>query len=161
MLCCVGLFGGLAVGQALGGPWTVIAPAAGFAAGLAGDMKLMKGMHKHSTPQPKQAAETKQEVEPSTPAAPAEEGSCCGVASASGSRRGWLIGGVALAALAIFAGWDWIEANGLAPYVVILAFVPLVFMCMRGHGGQAKEKAEMTRADIRKTYETGEPPRSG
>jgi hypothetical protein len=46
MLCCVGLFGGYAVGQYLGGPWTVIAPAAGFGIGLVADMKLMKGHHK-------------------------------------------------------------------------------------------------------------------
>jgi hypothetical protein len=47
MLCCAGLFGGLYVGQQLGGPWTVIAPAAGFGAGLIGDMKFMRKMHKH------------------------------------------------------------------------------------------------------------------
>ena len=45
MLCCVGLIGGLAVGQSLGGPWTLIAPAAGFGIGFVADMKLMKGMH--------------------------------------------------------------------------------------------------------------------
>lgn len=45
MLCCVGLFGGLAVGQALGGPWTVIAPVAGFGIGFIADMKLMKRCH--------------------------------------------------------------------------------------------------------------------
>ena len=45
MLCCVGLIGGIAVGQSLGGPWTVIAPVAGFGIGLAADMKFMKGMH--------------------------------------------------------------------------------------------------------------------
>ena len=45
MLCCVGLIGGMAVGQYLGGPWTVIAPAAGFAIGLVGDMRFMKGFH--------------------------------------------------------------------------------------------------------------------
>ncbi len=45
MLCCVGLIGGMAVGQSLGGPWTVIAPAAGFGIGLLADMKFMKGMH--------------------------------------------------------------------------------------------------------------------
>lgn len=45
MLCCVGLIGGMAVGQSLGGPWTVIAPAAGFGIGLVADMKFMKGMH--------------------------------------------------------------------------------------------------------------------
>lgn len=46
MLCCAGLIGGMVVGQYLGGPWTFIAPAAGFAIGLAGDMKYMKGHHK-------------------------------------------------------------------------------------------------------------------
>ena len=46
MLCCVGLIGGMAVGQYLGGPWTLIAPAAGFGIGMVGDMKLMKGLHK-------------------------------------------------------------------------------------------------------------------
>jgi len=46
MLCCVGLIGGLAVGQYLGEPWTFIAPAAGFGIGLAGDMKFMRGHHK-------------------------------------------------------------------------------------------------------------------
>ncbi len=45
MLCCVGLIGGMALGQSLGGPWTYIAPAAGFGIGLVGDMKFMKGMH--------------------------------------------------------------------------------------------------------------------
>jgi hypothetical protein len=48
MLCCAGLFGGIYVGQQLGGPWTVIAPAAGFGLGLLGDMKFMHKMHKHS-----------------------------------------------------------------------------------------------------------------
>lgn len=46
MLCCAGLIGGMAVGQSLGGPWTYIAPAAGFGIGLIADMKFMKGMHK-------------------------------------------------------------------------------------------------------------------
>ncbi len=45
MLCCVGLFGGLYVGQSLGGHWTITAPAIGFGVGLIGDMKLMRGMH--------------------------------------------------------------------------------------------------------------------
>ena len=51
MLCCVGLIGGMAVGQSLGGPWTVIAPAAGFGIGLLADMKFMKGMHGKKDPQ--------------------------------------------------------------------------------------------------------------
>lgn len=50
MLCCVGLFGGFAVGQYLGGPWTYIAPAAGFGIGLMADMKFMKGHHHMGAP---------------------------------------------------------------------------------------------------------------
>ena len=45
MLCCAGLIGGMVVGQYLGGPWTVIAPAAGFGIGLAADMKFMNRCH--------------------------------------------------------------------------------------------------------------------
>jgi hypothetical protein len=45
MLCCAGLIGGMVVGQYLGGPWTFVAPAAGFGIGLLVDMKLMKGHH--------------------------------------------------------------------------------------------------------------------
>jgi len=176
MLCCVGLFGGLAVGQSLGGPWTVIAPAAGFAVGLVADMKLMKGMHKSAGPQRAQAAEVKPEMTeagsaieaPQAPskestAPPAEAGSCCGVASGGGNRRTWLIGGAALAGLAIYAGWDWIEASGLAPILVLLVLVPFVLMCVRGHGTKEKGKAEMSLAEIRKTYETdsSDPPRAG
>jgi len=55
MLCCVGLFAGAAVGQSLGGPWTVIAPAAGFGIGFLADMKMMKGMHGHKPAQPPRA----------------------------------------------------------------------------------------------------------
>ena len=51
MLSCVGLIGGMAVGQSLGGPWTYIAPAAGFAIGLLADMKFMHGMHKKGVQQ--------------------------------------------------------------------------------------------------------------
>ncbi len=48
MLCCVGLFGGIYVGEQLGGPWTIIAPAAGFGLGLLGDIKFMHKKHDHS-----------------------------------------------------------------------------------------------------------------
>jgi hypothetical protein len=50
MLCCVGLFGGFYVGQSLGGHWTFTAPAIGFGVGFIGDMKLMRGMHGHNSP---------------------------------------------------------------------------------------------------------------
>jgi hypothetical protein len=50
MLCCVGLIGGMAVGQSLGGHWTYTAPAIGFGLGLYGDMKFMHRMHGHGSP---------------------------------------------------------------------------------------------------------------
>ena len=50
MLCCVGLIGGLYVGQSLGGHWTITAQAVGFGLGLYGDMKLMRGMHGQNSP---------------------------------------------------------------------------------------------------------------
>lgn len=50
MLCCVGLIGGMSVGQYLGGHWTFTAPAVGFGLGFYGDMKLMRGMHGGNSP---------------------------------------------------------------------------------------------------------------
>jgi hypothetical protein len=63
MLCCVGLVGGLAVGQSLGGPWTFIAPAAGFGIGLVADMKFMKGHHKKAD-QPGTADRAEKDTDP-------------------------------------------------------------------------------------------------
>ena len=45
MLCCLGIFIGFALGSALGGPFTYLAPALGFGLGLLADMKLMRGHH--------------------------------------------------------------------------------------------------------------------
>jgi hypothetical protein len=50
MLCCVGLVGGLYVGQSLGGFWTITAPVVGFGLGFYGDMNLMRGMHVQNSP---------------------------------------------------------------------------------------------------------------
>lgn len=47
MLCCLGLFLGFAVGSMFGGPWTFIGPIGGFILGFIGDMKLLRGSHKH------------------------------------------------------------------------------------------------------------------
>lgn len=151
MLCCVGLIGGLAVGQSIGGPWTVIAPAAGFAIGLAGDMKLMKGFHKTADPQPAPTVEAKPEV---------KSGSCCAAPSGQGRLRPWLIGAAAVAGIAIYAGWDWLEASGLSTVLILLVLVPFLLMCARGHGMKGKAKGDMTLADIRRTYEadSSEPP---
>lgn len=54
LLILSNLFVGSVGGQYLGGPWTVIAPAAGFGVGLVGDMKFMHKMHK---PLPKKTEE--------------------------------------------------------------------------------------------------------
>lgn len=87
MLCCVGLLGGFAVGQALGGPWTVIAPAAGFGLGLVADMKMMRGRQKAAERQGGTEFRAEADADPNAPnssaaAGPAaESGACCGVAS--------------------------------------------------------------------------------
>lgn len=86
MLCCVGLIGGFAVGQYLGGPWTVVAPAAGFGIGLLADMKLMKGMHKGAEPGEQANSETRE----AAVAPAARGGACCGLASAAAGRPSWL-----------------------------------------------------------------------
>jgi hypothetical protein len=45
--------------------------------------------------------------------------------------RPWLIGGAVLALpLALYAGWDWLVAAGLATTVVVLA--PCLAMCALG-----------------------------
>lgn len=48
MICCLGLFAGLAVGSSIEGPWTFIAPATGFGLGLLADMKLMRGQRENT-----------------------------------------------------------------------------------------------------------------
>lgn len=74
MLCCVGLIGGAAVGQAMGGPWTWIGPAAGFGIGLVADMKMIKG-HAKADSEPKAPHQ-------GAAAAPAaQSGAGCGIAS--------------------------------------------------------------------------------
>ncbi len=75
MFCCVGIVGGAAVGQALGGPWTVIAPAAGFGIGLVADMKMMRGQQKAGAAQADKAPE-----QGATAAPAAQSGACCGTA---------------------------------------------------------------------------------
>ncbi len=88
MLCCVGIMGGVVVGQALGGPWTLIAPAAGFGIGLVADMRIMKGMHQKAGAQQAETglraradADPKAPNQGAAPASAAESGACCGVAS--------------------------------------------------------------------------------
>jgi hypothetical protein len=48
-----------------------------------------------------------------------------------GRVTGWLIGGAAFTvALALYAGWDWLVAAGLATTLIALA--PCVLMCALG-----------------------------
>lgn len=49
MLCCMGLFGGYALGSILGGPWIFIGPVVGFGLGFVGDMKLMHSRKGHKS----------------------------------------------------------------------------------------------------------------
>lgn len=82
MLCCVGLIGGSVVGQALGGPWTFIAPAAGFGIGLVADMKMMRGLHrKAGAQQADEDANAKAPGQGAATAPVAQSGAGCGVAS--------------------------------------------------------------------------------
>ena len=83
MLCCVGLIGGLAVGQSLGGPWTYIAPAAGFGIGLVADMKFMHRMH--ANPKPPQTNHKVEGAGGPSPAALAEAPAISNTPPASGT----------------------------------------------------------------------------
>ncbi len=97
MMCCVGLFGGAVVGQAMGGPWTVIGPIAGFGVGLVADAKVVKALRETRSRQPnvecrapgavgpeENAEESAGQPPGSEPAAAppvASSSACCGVAS--------------------------------------------------------------------------------
>lgn len=47
-MCCAGLLTGLALGQVIGGPWTLLGPGIGFALGLLADTKIMKSKIKRT-----------------------------------------------------------------------------------------------------------------
>ena len=115
-----------------------------------------------------QAIEMKAEVEarepiglPSAPAADktedspsaAKEDSCCAApAGRKGRWRPWLIGGAAVVPIALYGGWDWLAATGLA--TILIAVLPCAAMCALGLCmGRGKSKGEMSLAEIRKTYE--------
>jgi hypothetical protein len=67
------------------------------------------------------------------------------------SRRWWLIGGAVLALpLALYAGWDWVVATGLA--TVLVAVGPCLAMCALGLCmGRGKSKSETPVGDVKKT----------
>jgi hypothetical protein len=82
-----------------------------------------------------------------------KEDSCCAVpAGRKGRWRAWLIGGAAVVPIALYGGWDWLAATGLA--TILIAVLPCVAMCALGLCmGRGKSKGEMSLAEIRKTYE--------
>lgn len=89
-----------------------------------------------------------------------EEDSSCAAPSGRGRWRPWLVGGAVVVPIALYGGWDWLAATGLA--TILIGVLPCVAMCALGLCmGRGKSKGEMTLADIRKTYETNsaEPPR--
>ncbi len=64
MICCLGLFIGYYIGEALGGSWVIIAPGIGFIIGFIFDRKFMHGRcHKSSHPKSSHENETKTENE--------------------------------------------------------------------------------------------------
>ena len=98
------------------------------------------------------------------PSAPAETAACCGVQSGSASSRPWLIGAAALGIpLALWGGWDWLVATGLA--TLLIAVAPCLVMCALGvcMARRGKSKSDPSLAEIRRTYEapSGEPPSRG
>jgi hypothetical protein len=90
---------------------------------------------------------------------PNQQSSCCTASTgrSGGSRRGWLIAGALAVPLALYAGWDWLAATGLA--TILVAAAPCLVMCALGlcmRHGAAKSAPSV--ADIRKTYEAESPP---
>jgi len=86
----------------------------------------------------------------------------CALPSSQTRYRPWLIGaGVVAIAAALYFGWDWLTAVGLAG--VLLAVAPCLAMCALGLCMQGKSKGGPTPTEIRKTYEVepGEPPHRG
>lgn len=95
------------------------------------------------------------------PASKGEEASCCAVQSGKTNHRPWLIGAAVLGIpLALYGGWDWLVATGLA--AILIAVAPCLVMCALGlcMSRAGKSKTGMSVADVRRTYETqsGEPP---
>lgn len=91
----------------------------------------------------------------------AKEDSCCAVPSGRAGRgRPWLIGSAVIVPIALYGGWDWLAATGLA--TILIAVLPCLAMCALGLCmGRGKSKGEMSLEDIRKTYEanSAEPPK--
>jgi len=89
---------------------------------------------------------------PSLDGSGAIETACCAPSPRkSFFRRPWGISGLLLAPIALYAGWDWLVATGLA--AVLIGVAPCLGMCALGLCmRRGKAKGKMTLADIRKTY---------
>lgn len=99
--------------------------------------------------------------EPPQPASK-DEASCCAAPSGKVGSRSWLIGAAVLGIpLALYGGWDWLAATGLA--TILIGVAPCLAMCALGLCMGRGKKAGPSLTDIRKTYETqsGEPPSRG
>ncbi|MGH8222728.1 MAG: hypothetical protein ACREQZ_07120 [Woeseiaceae bacterium] len=92
-----------------------------------------------------------------------EQASCSATQShPNRSRRWWWIGGAAaVIGIALFAGWGWLAATGVA--TILVAAVPCLAMCALGLCMRGKSTGGTSLTDVRKTYETpsGEPPSRG
>jgi hypothetical protein len=84
-------------------------------------------MAQNAAPQMTERAEVKSQVQQ-----PVEQGdACCATQAEQPRLRPWLIGGALLAAaLALYAGWHWLVAVGLA--TTVLALAPCLAMCALG-----------------------------
>lgn len=81
-----------------------------------------------------------------------EAASRCAVQPVRRRYRPWLIGGALIAvALALYLGWDWLAAAGVASFLVAAA--PCLAMCALGLCMRGKSKGEASLTEIRKTYE--------
>lgn len=77
----------------------------------------------------------------------------CAASGRARRWRPWLIGGAVVLPIALYGGWDWLAATGLA--TILIGVLPCLAMCALGLCmGRGKSKGEMAVAEIRKTYET-------
>ena len=91
-----------------------------------------------------QATKMKPEAGQAAPPA-AEQAACCAMPAKQARARPWLIGGALIVlSLALYAGWDWLAAAGIAS--VLVAAAPCLVMCALGlcaaRAGGAKGPAE-------------------
>ena len=74
----------------------------------------------------------------------ATDESCCAVPPRRLWTRSWLLAGGVLVAFALYAGWEWLAATGIATLLVVLA--PCLLMCALGVCMQ-REKSKSRQRD--------------